>query len=246
MWWYLDFDGVLCDSIPEIWASSQRVVRGDWIPWEQTEESLRERFRRLRGLVRRGAEYPAVIRLLQANQDGSIRSFEDWSRHLDRLGPQALERDDRELYRIRGEWLETDPDTWLALNPPYPGVPEALRAAARTDIARILSTKRSAYILAILRAWGVEWPSEWVEETHRRKADLLDERGQPYILVDDQIEQLKRSSVGRCVLALWGPISPGAQERASEAWTLGEFLERFLSAIAEASNLPGGCSSPRG
>lgn len=246
MKWYLDFDGVLCDSLPEIWAVSNKAIHGTYLPWHQIDDALRHRFLRLRSLVRRGAEYLSIIRLLHQGTDARIKTFNDWENYLQEVGDEVLERDHQTIYELRSQWLETDPSSWLALNPPYPGIPQTLARIQDSPRVFILSTKKPTYISAILQSWGVEWASERIWEARGHKALFLEGLGEPYTLVDDQIEQLwEKSRLGRCVLALWGPITLEATQKAVLSWDLEEFQHRLLSDLAPVCR-PGECSSPRG
>ncbi len=243
--WYLDFDGVLCDSIPEIWAVSNTAIHGHYVPWNDTDTDLQKRFLRLRAFVRRGAEYLSIIRLMQNHADTEIVDFSDWENYLQRLGPEVIERDHETLYAIRRQWLEDDPSGWLSLNPPYPGIPQTLNRIQDSPRVIVLSTKKPDYIQAILQSWGVAWPRDRIWEAKGHKAQFLESLREPYVLVDDQIEQLSDATkYGRCVLALWGPITPSAIERAEHRWGLEEFQARLINDLATACP-PGGYSSPR-
>lgn len=229
--WYLDFDGVLCDSMAEIWASSHRALGLGAEPWETVSEDLRRRFSRLRPFIRVGAEYLAIVELLHQGQDARIQSFADWERHLKELGPRLDEHRER-LYAVRREWLSRDPEGWTGLNPPYPGAAPLLKRVAACPRVSILSTKRAPFVAAILGSWGVSWNFERIEEATGHKALILEARGEPYTLVDDQVEHLlPRPRWGRCVLALWGHVTAEARERAPLAWTWEEFERELLGDV---------------
>jgi len=228
--WYLDFDGVLCDSIPEIWATSQRAVLERWVSWEQTDPELRHRFLRLRSFVRKGAEYLSIIRLIQSNQDETIKNFSEWDAYLKKLGTNQLEKDHHALYKVRENWLREEPERWLSLNPPYPNVKKVLSQVGSRPNVIIFSTKKPSYIQAILEFWGLRWHPDHIWEAQGHKGRYLDTLKRPYTLVDDQIEQFSPDSpYGRFVLALWGPISPEAKNRAPLAWSWEEFATNFLN-----------------
>lgn len=211
--WFLDFDGVLCDSLPECYAVSRTAYWTGFLGVPEPPASAPEEaeFARMRPLIRRGADY---LLLHLAMREG-IRLVSQGD--FDALAAREAERDElfHELfYRARRDLLGRDPERWFALNPLYPGVREILLRNRLNRAVLILSTKEAPFILEILKQHGVEWESDRVlcsrKEPKLRFIDrILSERGaRRAVFVDDQIDHFQGASDHpvRCVLADWGYV----------------------------------------
>ncbi len=213
--WFLDFDGVLCDSLPECYAVSRTAY---WTLLLGTSEPPASRaeeaeFARMRPLIRRGADYL----LLQLAIREGIRL--DSQAAFDALAAREAERDGifHELfYRARRDLLGRDPERWFALNPLYPGIAEILLRNRRNRDVLILSTKEAPFILEILRHHGVEWePDRVLCSGKEPKLEFIDRvlagRGAGRaVFVDDQVDHFLDAPGRpvRCVLADWGYVRP--------------------------------------
>jgi len=225
--WYLDFDGVLCDSLPEVWASSSRVLTPDaFLPWETVDENVKKDFLRYRPFVRAGADYVAIHLLLKQKSDSLISTQENWDSYLKRLGSK-IQDFHRDLYKVRENWVREDFSGWVSLNHPYPGIPTILELLVHDASTWILSTKKPEFIRSILVHWGFQWPEQRILYAQEKKSDLLDKQGIEYMLLDDQIDHLNfNSSVGTSVLADWGYTTAVARKEAKTIWTLDDFLRK--------------------
>ena len=211
--WFLDFDGVLCDSLPECYAVSRtafwRLHLG--MPEPPPSPADEAEFVRMRPYIRRGADY--LLLHLAIREGRALESQEAF----DGLAAREADLDDRfqELfYRARSELLEGNPERWFALNPLYPGIGEMLLRNRRNHDVLILSTKEAPFILEILRHHGVEWEPGRVlcsgKEPKLRFIDrVLKELGASRaVFVDDQIDHFrgKAEHPVRRILADWGYI----------------------------------------
>ncbi len=213
--WFLDFDGVLCDSLPECYAVSRTAYWTGFLGLPEPPDSPSERaeFARMRPLIRRGADY---LLLHLAIREG-IRL--DSQEGFDALAAREADRDAlfHELfYRARSDLLRRDPERWFALNPLYPGVAEILLRNRSNRAVLILSTKEAPFILEILRHHGVEWDADRVlcsgKEPKLGYIDrILAERGASRaVFVDDQVDHFRGTPERpvRRVLAEWGYVRP--------------------------------------
>jgi len=209
----LDFDGVICDSVDECFASSwiayHRLYRGrDAVPLPPRTDPA---FAALRPLIRSGEDYLLIHEILEngaraANQeefDGLIR----------RAGPEKMASFKDLFYRARGELLEKQPDLWFSLNPVYGHMREALRAPQETRLW-ILSTKKPRFIAEILSHAGLPFPEERIIDSGSgRKLPIVvglleKENGDRALFLDDQIDHLKGCEDPRIrpYLASWGYV----------------------------------------
>ncbi len=211
---FLDFDGVLCDSINECYVSS-------WLAFYRSAEqpkaiSLAERrvFDGYRPFIRRGADYLVLQHCVRNGIRLSCQ--QDFDAQVARMGERRMADYDRLFYEVRRELLDKHRPYWLALNPPFSAILPALKGVASNPHVHVISTKRSDYILEILRSWGLAWPLEriYCSGTEVKEGYLracLDREGREEgILVDDQIDHLTRIKDPRIrgLLASWGYVKP--------------------------------------
>lgn len=233
---YLDFDGVLCDSLEECYRSSWLALGNAAVgrvlpPEPPAEEGYRSRFRACRPFIRSGEDYLVVHEW--AARGAVPHDQAEFDASLTAKGPEEMARLKERLYAVREKLLEHHRDRWLSWNPLYPGVADALRSQADNPAVWILSTKKAEFITQILQRQGVPWPAARTVYTGpRRKLDLIAELnpGGTAVLLDDQIDHLDFASptVG-CFLALWGYVPPGAADRAGASMDLAEAMAAVTS-----------------
>jgi len=228
---FIDFDGVICDSLEECFRSSWLALAGVKIgpnspPEPPFDAEYRRLFRAARPYVRSGEDYLVVHEWAAAGRVPA--SQDEFDADLASRGPGAMAELKARLYATRESLLAHHPDLWLSWNPLYPGMDQALAAQASNTHVWILSTKKAEFIEQILRAHGVVWPLERTIYTGpRRKLEIIDaDFAETSVLVDDQIDHLDFGHPRcRCLLALWGYVPQGAEARAREAVSLTEGLD---------------------
>ncbi len=211
---FLDFDGVLCDSIEECFVSSRHAYFRGVLGREPVKGSSadKEIFVRTRPFIRSGEDYVLIQKLI--DQKIPVSSQEEFDRELQHAGEQTMERFKEIFYETREELIRRDKEYWLSLSKPFDHVRDFLPKLSRRDEVYIISTKRSAFVKEITDSWEVSWPIERILFPGRReKPDVLMEymakRGaSASILVEDQIDHLLkcRGLPIRTVLAEWGYI----------------------------------------
>ncbi len=228
-WLFLDFDGVICDSLPECYQTSSLLLPG--VPDKPADESYAQRFRKGRVYIRSGEDYVALHKILREGHDpGSQQEFDAV---LKAMGDDTMRRYKKELYSLRERLLRDDPETWLSWNPLYEGMAEALNLVREDPFVWILSTKKAEFIEAILRHHGVLWPLERIRYTDgRSKLAWIQEIAgdSPSMLIDDQIDHLDFTHpTCSCRLALWGYASTEARQRGVPSLTLAQARELVLT-----------------
>ncbi|TVQ37823.1 MAG: hypothetical protein EA384_11015 [Spirochaetaceae bacterium] len=234
---FLDFDGVICDSVLEAYVSS-------WIAWhrlvcgrEPAAVPLQHRtlFYRYRPFIRNGEDF---VLLQQTIEEGiAISTQSDFDDRLARTGAHRMQQYRSAIYSVREQLLRDDRHAWLRLNRIYPHVRSELEWLSQRDDCYILSTKKAAYIAEILIADGVDWPARRVLSAEGRSkidmmAEVLAERSDPHAaFVEDQPDHFP--GIGDdpgfrldCFLAAWGYIQPHWLQR------------RDLTVIEEADFAP--------
>lgn len=230
---YLDFDGVLCDSLEEClrssWLAATGYVGPEVPPEPGFDSAYRKRFLGCRPFIRSGEDYLVVHEW--ASQGRVPRSQEEFDASLAEKGAEYLLEAKKRLYEVREALLEHHRALWLSWNPLYPGMAGALASQVSNPAVWILSTKKAEFIVEILAHHGLRWPLERTLYTGpRRKLDIIGERtpARPVELIDDQIDHLDFEHPDcRCFLALWGYTAPGAEGRAGASLGLEEAVARI-------------------
>uniref|UniRef100_UPI0025CDE32B HAD family hydrolase n=1 Tax=Vulcanococcus sp. TaxID=2856995 RepID=UPI0025CDE32B len=150
----------------------------------------------------------------------------DYDNHLHsalqrwKLEPQALQQ---ALEQLRAEAIQADPDAWLALHHPYPGVIQRLKVLeAEGSPWRVLTTKGGAFARQLLEAYGLQ-PEAVDGHEQGSKPEVLLQLSQnqtrPIWFVEDRRPTLEsvRATAGldavRCFLVAWGYLAPGDLEQ---------------------------------
>jgi phosphoglycolate phosphatase-like HAD superfamily hydrolase len=181
----LDFDGVVCDGVDEMFESARRglvEVTGREVPSARVGE-LQARFTALRPAIESGWEMVVLAGILvetDAGADPALREVKGWAAARDAyvrahgLVPSAVAT---AFDAVRGRWMEKDPQGWLARHRFYPGIAAWLtRLAADPRPVYILSTKSKRFLDGLLAWQRVTLPSERVigrAEPKREKWDVI-------------------------------------------------------------------------
>lgn len=214
---FLDFDGVICNSVLECYVASWKTYYGDVVGRLPNVCALteREQFYRYRPLMRTGEDYVLLQQLI--HEGVALHSQSDFDRQLERVGAETM-RSYRELiYRVRARMLVDDRAGWLRLNRVYPHVAAVLDRPASDDRFFILSTKKAQYISEILQDRGIEWPTQRIITAEgRTKVSIIGEvlqrhRQTEAVFVEDQPDHFPggSDSLGfklSCYLAEWGYV----------------------------------------
>lgn len=232
---FLDFDGVICNSLEECFRSSWLALAGIPIEEQRPPEppfdlAYRSRFDSCRPFVRSGEDYlvahewasAAKVPAGQADFDGSLNN----------KGAEKLAELKARLYAVRDTLLVRHRSLWLSWNPLYEGVAAALQSQVKNPGVWILSTKKAEFIVEILGYNGVHWPLERTLYTGtRKKLDIVAElsSAQPSVLIDDQVDHLNFSdSLCHCFLASWGYVSAKTVSEAPQTINLPDAI-RLIS-----------------
>ena len=210
----LDFDGVICDSLDECFASSWKAFHQLFLnrrPGETPSEA-RAAFARLRPFVRSGEDFVLIQQMVERGLHvESQAGFDDWAR---RAGPDTLTRFKELFYAARTSLLETDRNAWIRMNRIYPHVAAGIAALPRGAPLHILSTKRPRFIAEILDAQGIVVPQERIHyssgEPKLAAVERLRAQGgfEEAVFIEDQIDAISGNTNPRirAFLATWGYV----------------------------------------
>lgn len=225
---FLDFDGVICDSVNECFVSSW-MAYSQYRDSEPTAVSLSEyqTFRDYRPFIRGGADYL----LLQRCIDLSIHltTQDEFDEQVEVVGERGMDEFHRQFYAVRSELLKSDKSYWLKLNRFFPGVEQPLRSL--TAEAWILTTKEASFAHEIITSQGFDWSLDKIICSGKeRKVEIIEkiiERDDTAVFIDDQIDHFNGEVDPRisCYLASWGYVRPDWLEENVEVLNLHGFAE---------------------
>lgn len=236
---FLDFDGVICDSLDECFVSS-------WIAYYEKYKSAvpdridleyRRQFDSLRPLIRNGEDYLVIHHALASGQ--SITDQSEFDHRIESVGDVSMKQFRALMYEVRKGLVEHSRDYWLGLHAMFSWLMPTLAAAAEHPCVYILSTKRKEYILELLDGVPID-RARVLSSNGRPKTEIITEyldatAADNAVFVDDQIDHLRMVGDKRIrpLLAEWGYVKP--------EWLLsGEFP---VLSQAGAVRLVGGYSS---
>jgi phosphoglycolate phosphatase-like HAD superfamily hydrolase len=174
----LDFDGVICNGLPEYFQSSWLVYSQMWsVPTVPAPPELFPAFSRLRPLIEHGWEMPLLVWALQQNIPEE-QLINDWTNlALKILADHQLSSKDvvRVLDAVRDRSIEQDLSAWLKLQSCYPGTIAKLLALPANINPVIITTKDGRFTRQLLEDQGVQLPADAIfgKEGKQSKADTL-------------------------------------------------------------------------
>jgi phosphoglycolate phosphatase-like HAD superfamily hydrolase len=226
----LDFDGVICDGMPEYFHSSWLVYLQIWsLPSTSAPLELFPIFAKLRPLIEHGWEMPLLIwALMQDTPAAKIAN--NWTslatQILDyhHLSPKDIVK---VLDEVRDQSIAQDLTGWLKLQSCYPGTIEKILALPANIQPVIITTKDGRFTRQLLEDQGVQLPADAIfgKESKQTKANTLRQliASQPDQIwfVEDRLPTLQTVSQQpdldsvQLFLADWGYNTPA--ERAAAA-----------------------------
>lgn len=210
---FLDFDGVICDSINECFVSSWLAYYGmeDTQP-DRVSLEYHNRFAALRPFIRTGSDYVFIHEVLASGR--TVTGQADFDDLLEAGGEEKQRRYHEVFYETRENLLESEREYWLALNRIYDGVSDWLSVIQ--DHSYVVTTKKAAFAAEILSANGSSWDEERIFCSGKQRKipfirRIMDEHGiLRAAFVDDQIDHLnkERDPAINVYLAEWGYVQP--------------------------------------
>jgi phosphoglycolate phosphatase-like HAD superfamily hydrolase len=201
----LDFDGVVCDGLPEYFQTAWRAHCQLWAPTNLAAppvdlaappDGLAEAFYCLRPIVETGWEMPVVIHALRSGfSEAEIRR--DWPNlSLELLQHHKLTAKEVSgvVDGIRDRWIEQDLAGWLAQHRFYAGVVDWLKTL---DQFVIISTKEGRFIQQLLAQVDIAIPAEHLfgKEQQQPKYETLrylKHRYPSIVFIEDRFKTLEK------------------------------------------------------
>lgn len=244
----LDFDGVICDSAVETALAGWKAAGQLWTELPPAvPQQLVERFRAVRPLIETGYEAILTMRLLQlgvtveALYAGYTERFEQL---LQQTGVSIDEL--KKLFgATRDQWIADDLPDWIAHNPLFPGIAEALRDLADRDTWYVVTTKQERFVQHILAAHRIDLPSTRIFGLDRKmpKPEVLkglqaEHPQRTLCFVEDRLPALQGVIADNALtdvqlrFALWGYNSREDRTAAAQQGIVGLELPAFVAGLA--------------
>ncbi len=232
-----DFDGVICNGLPEYFHSSQLVYQEIWQS-DITGNCLQSQFNLLRPVIETGWEMPLLLRaLIIGKQTTDI--LNDWHRVKNQM-MKTLESQGittrtftQLLDQVRQQQIEENLDRWLNLHSFYEGAIDKLKTLIRENIKiYIITTKEGRFARTLLEKNGVFLEDNAIigKEVKRPKYESLkliieQENVQPNVVsfIEDRLQALELVSQQpdlkqvNLFLAKWGYNSESDQLQAEKS-----------------------------
>jgi len=165
----LDFDGVISDSLLEAYLITWRIsgrldpalapadsslpACGTIHGFRSSNQAHWQAFSALVPFGNRAEDYLVIQKAVRLGR--SFASQEEFTAFRDTFARGLLERFHELFYVERYRLADSEPDRWLALNEPYPGVKRALRELAGRFELAVATSKDRETVLKLLADWGL-------------------------------------------------------------------------------------------
>ena len=196
----LDFDGVICDSALETGLSGWKAAIQIWPDMPtQPPQLLSDQFRLVRPILETGYEAILIMRMLFEGETVAniLASFHESKQSVIDSAKMDVGTLKKLFGTTRDAWIENDLDTWLAMNPLFPGMVEKLNQLSQQGIWYILTTKQERFVTQILNANQIMLPEQRIfgMDRNRDKDDVLislvsDHPEATFLFVEDRLPAL--------------------------------------------------------
>jgi len=239
----LDFDGVICEGLREIFLSGYNtylhfhpdtsLLDGRLLTFEFYDEfdlskkELFDRFVRLFPFGNKAESHYAILRMIEDGRE--VVTDEDFNRLKTEMDPKILQAYYEKFYEERTRLKEMDSDKWLKLNQIYPGMKKNLNTLHDCFYLVIATSKDKKSVLTILRANGLgdlfdeeDILDKEYGDTKDTQIKLFKEKfnleDKDIYFVDDRLQVMvpvKNLGVN-CYLATWGSNTKLQREQAKK------------------------------
>jgi len=241
----LDFDGVICDGLKEIFLSGYNtylhfhpetsLLDGRPLTFDfydefgKAKEELFDQFVRLFPFGNKADSHYVMLRVIEENQE--CKKDDDFNCIRAKMDPKVLQAYYEKFYEERTRLKEMDYDKWLKLNQIYPEMEENLITLGKYFNLVIATSKDKKSVLTILRAnhlGNLFYEENILDKEYGNSKDvqikIFKEKfklnNKDIYFVDDRLQVIvpvKNMGVN-CYLATWGSST---KEQREEAKNLG-------------------------
>ena len=224
---FLDFDGVIADSIDECYAVSRETYYGcTAFPYD--EDIYKELFYRFRGLVKPASEYCCLHKSIEEYLlKGTDSVNVIFHRNVDEFNRNAADIFEKKFFYTRLRYQENNFLAWIEMNP-LTEFGQLLVGRENNDIY-IVTTKNRRATESILEYYNISVAGIYANDEIKsagNKGNLISgvmdlKKEKKSMFLDDAVEHLMTVSDDRvrCYFADWGyGINDSYQVLNREAW----------------------------
>ncbi len=198
-----DFDGVICDGLPEYFHSACLAYQTIWPSKpEDLLTELQADFNELRPLIETGWEMIILLRALQQHIP-KAQLWEAWQT----IVQQILQQENlssvqvmQALDQVRDRQLQTQLDQWLGRHQFYPGMVKLLQNLLDQDDVTpyIITTKEARFTRQLLQHQNVDFPAAQIfgKEQKQPKTitlkQLLAPEVETFLFIEDRLKTLEK------------------------------------------------------
>ena len=236
----LDFDGVIGNSVNECLIVAYNAFYGlkdaDRVKTvDALNPVLVQNFRRMRNLIRGGADFLFILLALEKELDiRNQKAFDAFTETNHQREHEFFEA----FYQEREYLSSRHPDVWVQLNPLYEGMEAFLKQYPQKQALYIITTKKIFFVKKILAFYSIPLvPGNLFtsDKTKSKREILLEIKAKHKInpeqlwYIDDQVDTLiKIQNTGiQCLLAEWGYNDEAQHKIGGENGILPIKLEEF-------------------
>ena len=244
---YIDFDGVICDSVQEAFVSSYaayydnlELARKVVADTTASVNAIQDTFYQYRPFIRSGQHFMLLQHCIAHGI--VLTSQSDFERELQATSAAQLAEWRRILYDMRALFIKEHVNEFLSIHHFYDHVYTHLMRLSKASQVIILSTKKEHLVSLLLSHAHIDWPSDRIVGAHTQsKIDIIKNRHlntqEQVAFIDDHLPHTLSIAHGRkygidCYLADWGYMLPQWREDARYAHlnthTLPSFLALFM------------------
>lgn len=197
-----DFDGVICDSAVETSITGWKAAKSIWAdmnlsPLPLPSQKQIDQFKEVRPLLETGYEATLIMRLLSLGKATSAICTDYEKIISDLIQQEDLQTDDlKALFgETRDDWIQTNKQEWLSMNPLFPTVIDKLLTLTNTPY--IITTKQERFVKLILQSNNIQLEEDNIFGMDRKmsKQDtllvLLEKHpNQRVIFIEDRVQTL--------------------------------------------------------
>ena len=209
---FLDFDGVVVDSIEECYLISKSTYFG-YASFAHKENDYKKIFYKYRGLVRPAYEYLILHKAIEIFIEDRSQDFE---KLFKLININTIEKDknsfEKEFFYKRSLYQEENLEAWAGLNPLTP-FGETLINSNNADVY-IVTTKNKAATIALLDYYKIKVSGVYANDEIKSfgskgkliSALIQEKNYRQAIFLDDAVEHLDtvKDDKVKCFFADWG------------------------------------------
>ena len=213
----LDFDGVIFDSQKECllvsYLTYKKIQSKDLVKYSLNEipKEILETFYKYRYLVRPAWQYLVLIEMIYKNKKINSKTFK-LSCNNNFKNKSLIESS---FFNLRSKLMNESIDTWVSLNPPYPGVIDVWNKIKLFDQVYLVTNKNYQPVIKLLKFYNLNIAEKNIfsQEKIKRKINTLTmlndrhnlEHSQTYFVDDSSYYVSQALDAGfNSYLAGWG------------------------------------------